>query len=157
MAAAVDETSDTMRWNRLRMTRLPIKASTATTMVAYSNVPGSKNGKRYEDVLEILDAQGNWIYVNDLGAQVLGHERTWFRDHNMFEEIPGLASDWREILENVALTRETYIDRTNRGLLNLPTKGDEWVWSIIAFPITLHDNRPGVVIMARTLERRPLL
>jgi CheY-like chemotaxis protein len=108
-------------------------------------------------VLEILDAQGNWIYVNDLGAQVLGHERTWFRDHNMFEEIPGLASDWREILENVALTRETYIDRTNRGLLNLPTKGDEWVWSIIAFPITLHDNRPGVVIMARTLERRPLL
>jgi two-component system OmpR family response regulator len=106
-------------------------------------------------VLEILDAQGNWIYVNELAAQVLGHERIWFADHNLFEALPALASDWREILENVALTRETYIDRTNRGLLNLPTQGDEWVWSIIAFPISLHDNRPGVVIMARTLERKP--
>jgi CheY-like chemotaxis protein len=108
-------------------------------------------------VLEILDAQGNWVYLNDFGAQILGHERTWFRDHNMFEVLPDLAPDWREILENVALTRETYIDRTNRGLLNLPTQGEEWVWSIIAFPITLHDNRPGVVIMARTLERKSVL
>jgi len=108
-------------------------------------------------VLEILDAQGNWIYVNELCAQVLGHDRTWFPGHNMFEVLPELAPDWREILENVALTRETYIDRTNRGLLNLPTKGEEWVWSIIAFPITLHDNRPGLVITARTLERRSLL
>jgi CheY-like chemotaxis protein len=106
-------------------------------------------------VLEILDAQGNWIYVNELAAQVLGHDRGWFAKHNMFEALPSLAPDWREILENVALTRETYIDRTNRGLLNLPTKGEEWVWSIIAFPISLHDNRPGVVIMARTLERKP--
>ena len=108
-------------------------------------------------VLEILDAQGNWIYVNELCAQILGHDRSWFPEHNMFEVLPELATDWREILENVALTRETYIDRTNRGLLNLPTKGEEWVWSIIAFPITLHDNRPGLVITARTLERRTLL
>jgi len=108
-------------------------------------------------VLEILDAQGNWVYVNEHAANVLGKERSWLPGQNMFEVLPDLAPDWRDILENVALTRETYIDRTNRGLLNLPTQGEEWVWSVIAFPISLHDNRPGVVLMARTLERKPVL
>ena len=108
-------------------------------------------------VLEILDAQGNWMYVNEACAQVLGHERSWFVHRNMFDALPDLAPDWAEILEGVALRRDTYIDRTNRGLLNLPRRCEEWIWSIISFPIQLHDNRPGAVIMARALERRPAL
>jgi two-component system, OmpR family, response regulator len=105
-------------------------------------------------VLEVLDAEGNWQYVNEACAKLLGHPREWFPGRNMFREMPELASDWREILRTVAETRETYIDRTYRGLLNLPRKGEEWVWNVLGFPITLHNNRTGVVLTARVLERK---
>jgi hypothetical protein len=75
----------------------------------------------------------------------------------MFVEMPDLAPDWREILSEVAVKRETYIDRTFRGLLNLPSRGEEWVWNVLAFPITLHNNKTGVVLTARILERKPVI
>src|SRR5579883_3391286 len=78
-------------------------------------------------VLEVLDGDGIWQYVNDTCAKLLDHPREWFPGRNMFEEMPDLAPDWRAILHTVAETRETYIDRTYRGLLNLPRKGEEWV------------------------------
>jgi two-component system, OmpR family, response regulator len=108
-------------------------------------------------VLEILDGEGNWQYVNDTCARLLERPRDWFPGRNMFAEMPELASNWSEILRTVAQTRETYIDRTYRGLLNLPRKGEEWVWNILAFPITLHNRSTGVVLTARILERKPLL
>lgn len=108
-------------------------------------------------VLEILDAQGNWQYVNETCARLLEYPRDWFPGRNMFEEMPELAPDWRDILRTVATTRETYIDRTYRGLLNLPRKGEAWVWNVLAFPITLHTNETGVVLTARILERKTIL
>jgi two-component system, OmpR family, response regulator len=108
-------------------------------------------------VLEILDGQGTWQYVNETCAKLLGHERDWFPGRNMFEEMPELAEDWRDILFTVTQTRETYIDRTYRGLLNLPRKGEEWVWNVLAFPITLHTRETGVVLTARILERKSTL
>jgi hypothetical protein len=71
--------------------------------------------------------------------------------------MPELAGDWREILRTVARDRDTYIDRTYRGLLNLPRKGEEWVWNVLAFPLTLHTRETGVVLTARVLERKPLV
>jgi two-component system OmpR family response regulator len=105
-------------------------------------------------VVEILDERGNWQYVNETCARLLERPRDWFAGRNMFYEMPELAPDWREIVSTVASTRETYIDRTYRGLLNLPRKGAEWVWNVIAFPITLHTNESGVVLTARALERK---
>lgn len=105
-------------------------------------------------VLEILDGLGNWHYVNETCARLLERPRDWFRGRNMFFELPELAPDWREIVTTVATTRETYIDRTFRGLLNLPRKGEEWVWNVLAFPMTLHNNESGVVLTARILERK---
>ncbi len=63
--------------------------------------------------------------------------------------------DWRDVLRTVAQTRETYIDRTRRGLLALPRHGEQNVTrSVLAFPITLHDSRTGVLpLTARILER----
>lgn len=107
--------------------------------------------------LEILDRHGNWHYVNETCARLLEHERDWFPGRNMFKEMPELIEDWRDILETVAETRETYIDRTYRGLLNLPRKGEEWVWNVLAFPITLHTRETGVVLTARILERKTTL
>src|ERR1700730_11988384 len=108
-------------------------------------------------VLEILDANGNWQYVNESCARLLEQPRDWFPGKNMFVEMPELAPDWRDILRTVAVQRETYIDRTYRGLLNLPRKGEGWVWNVLAFPITLHNNQTGVVLTARILERKSTL
>src|SRR5271163_1624737 len=105
-------------------------------------------------VLEILDGEGNWQYVNDVCAHLLERPIEWFQGRNLFSEFPAIAADWRDILQTVVTTRETYIDRTYRGLLNLPRKGEEWVWNVLAFPMTLHNNQPGVVLTARILERK---
>jgi two-component system, OmpR family, response regulator len=108
-------------------------------------------------VLEILNGDGTWQYVNENCARLLEHDRDWFPGRNMFEEMPDLAGDWRDILRTVAKTRETYIDRTYRGLLNLPRRGEEWVWNVLAFPIALHTRETGVVLTARILERKSTL
>ena len=108
-------------------------------------------------VLEILDGEGTWQYVNETCARVLEKPRDWFPGRNMFEEMPELTADWADILRTVAETRETYIDRTFRGVLNLPSKGDRWVWNVLAFPITLHTRETGVVLTARALERKPMM
>jgi CheY-like chemotaxis protein len=109
------------------------------------------------DVLvQIFDEKGVWLYCNDAAADYLGQSRDWFPGRCVFDEMPALMRDWREVLQAVSLTRETYIDRTRRGLLNIP-KPDELnvTWSVLAFPITLHDNRSGVVLTARILDRSP--
>jgi two-component system, OmpR family, response regulator len=107
------------------------------------------------DVLvQIFDDHGVWLHCNDAAAEYLGQSRDWFPGRCVFDEMPTLMRDWREVLRTVALTRETYIDRTRRGLLALPKSGELNVtWSVLAFPITLHDNRSGVVLAARILER----
>ena len=38
-----------------------------------------------------------------------------------------------------------------------PRKGEEWVWNVLAFPITLHTRATGVVLSARILERKTVL
>lgn len=111
------------------------------------------------DVLvQILDAAGNWIYCNETAAEYLGQPREWFPGQNLFVELPDLPTDWPEMLRSVAETRETYIDRTRRSLFVQPNKsGQTYTWSVLAFPITLHDSRPGVVLTARILERTPTM
>jgi two-component system OmpR family response regulator len=111
------------------------------------------------DVLvQILDSTGTWLYCNETAAAYLGQPREWFPGRNLFYEIPSVPVDWTEILRSVAETRETYIDRTRRGLFFLtPENGPSPSWSVLAFPITLHDSRAGVVLTARILERAPSL
>jgi len=107
------------------------------------------------DVLvQIFDDHGVWLYCNDAAADYLGQSRDWFPGRCVFDEMPTLMRDWRDVLRTVAQTRETYIDRTRRGLLALPRHGEQNVtWSVLAFPITLHDSRTGVLLTARILER----
>ena len=111
------------------------------------------------DVLvQIFDDRGVWMHCNDAAAEYLGQTRDWFPGRCVFDEMPTLMRDWREVLRTVAITRETYIDRTRRGLLAFPKTGElNLTWSVLAFPITLHDDRSGVVLTARILERSPTL
>ena len=109
-------------------------------------------------LLQIFDAQGNWLYLNDTVSDYLGRPRDWFTQRNLFAEFPALTADWAEILRSVAETRETYIDRTRRNLFLLSDiPGRTLTWSVLAFPITLHDGRPGAVLTARILDNTPTM
>ena len=105
-------------------------------------------------VLEILDREGNWLFVNEYFARLYEKKRSWFPGRNLFEEFPELGAEWKEIIRTVADTRETYVDRSFRGLPHLPTKTDRWNWNILVFPLKLHDNRNGVVLTARVIEKK---
>src|SRR5262249_25131663 len=105
-------------------------------------------------VMEILDADGNWQYVNDAFADLYEKKRAWFAGRNLFQEFPEMNGEWREIVGPAADTRETSIARKFRGLPHLPAKNPRWVWNVLVFPIKLHDNSPGVVLSARIIEKR---
>ncbi|MEZ2346112.1 response regulator [Terriglobus sp. RCC_193] len=107
------------------------------------------------DVLvQILDPEGTWHYVNESAAAYLEKPREWFPGRNMFAEMSDSLRDWRDVLHAVSTTRETYIDRTRRGLLAAPRPEEvAATWSVLAFPIMLHDGSSGVVLSARILER----
>lgn len=106
-----------------------------------------------DDVLvQIFDDRGVWLFCNELSSEYLGHPSEWFPGRCIFDEVPDLLRDWHDVLLSVPRTRNTYIDRTRRGLLQTVRDGDEELtWSVLAFPITLHDLRTGVVLTARTL------
>jgi two-component system, OmpR family, response regulator len=107
------------------------------------------------DVLvQIFDERGIWQHCNDAAAEYLGQPRDWFIGRCIFQELQPLMRDWREVIQTVCHSRETYIDRTRRGLLNQPRPNEQQLtWSVLAFPITLHDNRSGAVLTARVLEK----
>lgn len=109
------------------------------------------------DVLvQIFDQNGIWQHCNDAAADYLQQPRDWFIGRSILQEMPTLLRDWRDVIQAVCLTRETYIDRTHRGLLNAPRPEEQnLTWSVLAFPITLHDNRSGMVLTARILEKSP--
>jgi CheY-like chemotaxis protein len=106
-------------------------------------------------VLEILDRDGNWQFVNDYFAAMNEHKRAWFVGKNLFDQFPQLGEEWREIVRTVCDTRETYIDRRGfRGASHLPTKSPHWTWNVLIFPIKLHDDRDGAVLTARLIEKK---
>jgi hypothetical protein len=106
-------------------------------------------------VLEILDREGNWQYVNDYFAALNNQRRTWYAGKNLFEHFPAMREEWVEILRTVADTRETYIDRrSHQTLPQLPEESQHWQWNVLVFPLKLHDGRDGAVLSARLMERK---
>jgi two-component system OmpR family response regulator len=106
-------------------------------------------------VLEIMDRDGNWQYVNDYCAAILEKKRSWFVGENLFETYPQISGEWREIIRQVADTRETYIDRRGiPGESHLPVKSPWWQWNVLVFPIKLSDERDGVVMTARLIQKK---
>jgi CheY-like chemotaxis protein len=105
-------------------------------------------------VLEIMDREGTWQYVNDACAALFNKKRQWFPGKNLFEEFPEVGDEWRENISTVADTRETYVDRSFRGFPHLPTKNPRCVWNVVLFPLKLHDSRPGVMMSARVIEKK---
>jgi CheY-like chemotaxis protein len=106
-------------------------------------------------VIEILDRDGNWQYVNDYFAALSSQKRAWYVGRNIFVHYPEMREEWDEIIRTVADTRETYIDRRNqRAMPHLPAESQHWQWNVLVFPIKLHDGRDGVILSARLIERK---
>ena len=105
-------------------------------------------------VLEIMDREGEWQYVNETCAAVFGKKRNWFPGRNLFQEFPEVGEDWRENIRTVADTRETYVDRSFRGFPHLPVKNPRWIWNLVLFPLKLHDSRAGVMLSARVIDKK---
>jgi CheY-like chemotaxis protein len=106
-------------------------------------------------VIEILDRDGNWQYVNEYYAALNEHRRGWYVSRNLFDHFPEMREEWSEIIRTVADTRETYIDRRNhRAMPHLPAESQYWQWNVLVFPIKLHSGLDGVVLSARLIERK---
>jgi CheY-like chemotaxis protein len=110
-------------------------------------------------VLEVLDRDATWQYVNNYFAALHHKKRHWFAGKNLFESLGSVEDDvqneWHDILHTVADRRETYIDRRGRGgVPHLPVQSSQWDWNVLVFPIKLHDGRDGVVLTARLIQRR---
>jgi CheY-like chemotaxis protein len=110
-------------------------------------------------VLEILDRDGIWQYVNPYYAALLKKKNHWFTGKNLFNDLGELPKEveeeWRDILHTVAERHETYIDRRGRGgTPHLPVQSRHWDWNVLVFPIKLHDGRDGVVLTARLIQRK---
>jgi two-component system, OmpR family, response regulator len=106
-------------------------------------------------VIEILDRDGNWQYVNDYFAALSHQRRGWYVGRNIFDHFPEMRDEFGEIIRTVADTRETYIDRRNHRVMpHLPAESEHWQWNVLVFPIKLHDGRDGVVLSARLIERK---
>lgn len=107
-------------------------------------------------LIQIFNDRGIWLFCNEAAADYLGHAREWFTGRCIFDELPAYMRDWRDVLLTVPRNRETFIDRTRLGLLRAPKPAEEGLtWSVLAFPIRLHDNNDGVVLTARILDRNP--
>jgi len=104
--------------------------------------------------MEILDARGQLAICKRIFCGLYDKKRNWFPGKNRFVEFPELGSEWQEIIRTVADTRETYVDRSFRGLPYLPAKKDRWNWNILVFPLKLADNRNGAVLSARIIEKK---
>jgi CheY-like chemotaxis protein len=106
-------------------------------------------------VIEILDRDGNWQYVNDYFAALNEKRRGWYVGRNLFDQFPEMREEWGEIIRTVADTRETYIDRRNhRAMPHLPAESQYWQWHVLVFPIKLHGGGDGAVLSARLIERK---
>ena len=91
--------------------------------LAHTNMPGSKNEKRWQDVVEILDAGINVISavniqhiesLNDIVKEITGIE--------VSERIPDKVLKLADEVVNIDLTADELIDRLKAGKIYAPEK-----------------------------------
>lgn len=84
--------------------------------LAHSNIPGSKNGKRYQDVIEILDAGINVITaVNIQHIESINDEVRKITGVEVMERVPDSFLRIADEVVNIDLTSEELITRLKEG------------------------------------------
>jgi len=91
--------------------------------LAHSNIEGSKNEKRWQDVLEILDANINVISaVNIQHIESLNEEIQTITGIDVKERIPDRILQIADEVVNIDLTADELIDRLKDGKIYHPSK-----------------------------------
>ncbi|MFA6924320.1 MAG: sensor protein KdpD [Bacteroidales bacterium] len=91
--------------------------------LAHSNIPGSKNEKRWQDVNEILEAGINVISaVNIQHIEGLSNEIEKITGIEIKEKIPDSVLRMADEIVNIDLTAEELINRLKQGKIYDPSK-----------------------------------
>jgi two-component system sensor histidine kinase KdpD len=94
--------------------------------LAHTNVPGSKNRKRYEDVLELLDAGINvWTAVNIQHLETLNDSVNRSANTVIRETVPDSFLKRADEVINVDLTVEELRGRLRQGKIYAPDKVEQ--------------------------------
>src|SRR5580693_4387075 len=94
--------------------------------LAHSNVPGSKNRKRYEDVLDLLDAGINvWTAVNIQHLETLNDAVNRSANTTIRETVPDSFFKRADEVVNVDVTVEQLRDRLRQGKIYAPEKVEQ--------------------------------
>ena len=93
--------------------------------LAHTNVPGSKNEKRWQDVLEILDAGIHVISaVNIQHIESLNDEVKSITGIDVAERVPDRVLQLADEVVNIDLTADELIGRLREGRIYHPSKID---------------------------------
>lgn len=91
--------------------------------LAHSNIEGSKNEKRWQDVLEILDAGINVISaVNIQHIESLNEDVKRITNIEVLERVPDTILRLADEVVNIDLTAEDLISRLKEGKIYTPDK-----------------------------------
>ena len=94
--------------------------------LAHSNVPGSKNGKRYEDVLELLDAGINVMTaVNIQHLETLNDAVNRSANTTIRETVPDSFFKRADEVVNVDVTVDELRNRLRQGKIYAPEKVEQ--------------------------------
>src|SRR5580658_7530169 len=94
--------------------------------LAHSNVPGSKNRKRYEDVLDLLDAGINvWTAVNIQHLETLNDAVNRSANTTIRETVPDSFFKRADEVVNVDVTVDQLRDRLRQGKIYAPEKVEQ--------------------------------
>ena len=94
--------------------------------LAHTNVPGSKNRKRYEDVLELLDAGINvWTAVNIQHLETLNDAVNRSANTTIRETVPDSFFKRADEVVNVDLTVDELRNRLRQGKIYAPEKVEQ--------------------------------
>ena len=91
--------------------------------LAHTNVEGSRNEKRWQDVMELLDAGINVISaVNIQHIESLNEEEQEISGLEVRERIPDRVLEEADEVVNIDLTAEELIERLKAGKIYRPEK-----------------------------------
>ncbi|SPE19333.1 Osmosensitive K+ channel His kinase sensor domain/universal stress family protein [Candidatus Sulfotelmatomonas gaucii] len=94
--------------------------------LAHTNVPGSKNRKRYEDVLELLDAGINvWTAVNIQHLETLNDAVNRSANTTIRETVPDSFFKRADEVVNIDLTVDELRNRLRQGKIYAPEKVEQ--------------------------------
>jgi two-component system, OmpR family, sensor histidine kinase KdpD len=94
--------------------------------LAHTNVPGSKNRKRYEDVIELLDAGINvWTAVNIQHLETLNDAVNRSANTTIRETVPDSFFKRADEVVNVDLTIDELRTRLRQGKIYAPEKVEQ--------------------------------